>query len=209
MKPGKASLIIKGIGCYEGEVTRDFLIQDIKTPDVPEPRPNPAPVKKKITGVSKIKNQIYNGRAIKPSIRVTSESRVLKNSKDYTVSYSGNKNCGKARVIIQGKGNYQGKITRYFKIIPKKASIRKLKAGKKKAMVYLKKNEGKPTGYQIRYSNYKNFKKSKYKYTSKTSYVLKKLKRKKYVYVKIRAYKMIDGKRSYGAWSAYKKTRIK
>lgn len=79
VKPGKASLIIQGIGCYEGEVTREFLIQDIKTP---EPRPNPAPVKKKITGVSKIKNQIYNGRAIKPSIRVTSGSRVLKNSKD-------------------------------------------------------------------------------------------------------------------------------
>lgn len=209
VKPGRASLIIRGIGCYEGEVTRDFLIQDIKTPDVPEPKPNPAPVKKNITGVSKIKDQIYNGRAIKPSIRVTCGSRVLKNSNDYKVSYSGNKNCGKGKVIIQGKGNYQGKITSYFKIIPKKASMSKLKAGKKKATVFLKRNGGNPSGYQIRYSNFKNFKKSKYKYTSKTSYVLKKLKRKKYVYVKIRAYKMIDGKRSYGAWSAYKKTRIK
>ena len=41
---------------------------------------------------------------------------VLKNGTDYTVSYSNNKNVGKATVKITGKGKYGGVITKTFKI---------------------------------------------------------------------------------------------
>ena len=75
--------------------------------------------------------------------------------------------------------------------------------------VYISKSAGNVSGYQIRYSRYKNFKKSKYKTTGRTTYAIKKLSRKKSYYVKVRAYKMIDGKKYYGTYSSYKKIKIK
>ncbi|MBC5678427.1 hypothetical protein H8S22_12700 [Anaerostipes sp. NSJ-7] len=46
-------------------------------------------------------------------------------------------------------------------IVPKKAQIRKIKAGKKQAKVYVRKSPGKPSGYQICWSAGKKFSKSK------------------------------------------------
>ena len=72
---------------------------------------------------------------------------------------------------IEGIGNYQGTITKTFKIAPKKASLKKVKSGKKTATLYIIKNGGGVTGYQIRLTLYKkNFKSSKYKVSKKTTY---------------------------------------
>ena len=175
-------------------------------------RPNTTetkPEKKKITSVTGITNATYTGKAITRKIAVKSGKVTLRSGKDYKVSYNNNKNCGVATVKITGIGNYQGSVTKTFKIVPKKAVIQKLKARKKSATVTVKKNSKGITGYQIRYSYKKNLASSKYKVSKKTSYKITRLKSKKYVYVRIRAYKQVGKTKIYGSWSGSKKVKIK
>lgn len=91
----------------------------------------------------------------------------------------------------------------------KKPVIQKLTNIKgKKAKVTLKNISG-VTGYQIKYSVYKNFKKSTTKTTKKLTYTMKKLVKNKKYYVKARAYQTVDKKRYYSKWSKVKKITIK
>lgn len=64
-------------------------------------------------------------------------------------------------------------------------------------------------GYQIQYAPNKKFKKAKSKTVKSTSITLKKLKKKKTYFVRVRAYKVTDGKKVYGKWSTGKKVKIK
>ena len=65
----------------------------------------------------------YNGKAKKPSVKsVTLAGKKLKAGTDYTVTYKKNKNIGKASVIITGKGNYTGSVTKTFTIYAKKGT---------------------------------------------------------------------------------------
>lgn len=65
------------------------------------------------------------------------------------------------------------------------------------------------TGYQIVYSTNKKLKKSKTLKTTKRVYTIKKLKKQKTYYIKVRAYRVVDGKTYYGDYSAVKKIKIK
>ena len=58
----------------------------------------------------------YNKRARKPAVTVVYGGTTLKEGKSYTVSYSNNKNAGKATVTITGKGNYKGTVKKNFTI---------------------------------------------------------------------------------------------
>ena len=82
----------------------------------------------------------------------------------------------------------------------------------KKIVVKWKKNTA-GNGYQIQYSTSKKFAKgNKTKTISKnktTSYTIKKLKKKKTYYVRIRTYKKVSGKTYYSEWSSVKKVKIK
>lgn len=88
----------------------------------------------------------------------------------------------------------------------KKAKIKKAKrsANGKKISLTLGKVVG-AKGYQIRYATDKKFKKYQNKTVKKLKYTIKKLKAKKTYYVKVRAYKLVNGKKEYGAWSKKKK----
>lgn len=75
-----------------------------------------------IAGVSDVP---YTGKAIKPSVRVYDHKTRLIEKRDYTVSYKNNVNANNASdeskapsVIIKAKGNYSGKETATFKILP-------------------------------------------------------------------------------------------
>ena len=65
------------------------------------------------------------------------------------------------------------------------------------------------SGYQIQYASNKKFKKAKRKTVKSTSVTIKKLKKKKTYFVRVRAYKLADGKKVYGKWSSVKKVKIK
>lgn len=95
---------------------------------------------------------------------------------------------------------------------PKRVTIKSAKAGKKKATVKWKKVSG-AKGYQIQYSTKKSFKKkyTKTKTTRKTKIVIKKLKKKKTYYFRVKAYKTDAAKKKVYSkkWSKIKKVKIK
>ena len=95
---------------------------------------------------------------------------------------------------------------------PAKVKRIKLKKGKNKLKVKWKKIS-KATGYKVRYSTDKNFKKGvktvtirKYR---KKGLTIRKLKKNKRWYVQIRAYKKVRGKTYYGAWSPKKSAKVR
>lgn len=124
------AITAEGLGDYYGGFYKEFIIR--KKEPVPQPSTQPKPVptpqrKQKINYVSQPGNAVYTGRVIKKSVTVKAGSRKLVNGRDYAIVYSGNKNCGRAKMTIKGKGSYVGTYSRYFYIYPKKASLKKLK----------------------------------------------------------------------------------
>lgn len=103
-------------------------------------------------------------------------------------------------------GSYVAKLS-----LPKE-SVKNLQGGKKKLTVSWKKVKG-VSGYQIRYSTNKNFKKNVKTKTvsgaSKTKKTISKLKAKKTYYVQVRTYASKNGNIVYGKWSAKKKVKVK
>lgn len=65
----------------------------------------------------------YDGEAKKPSVTVKNGDIKLTKGTDYTVSYSKNKNAGKATVTIKGIGIYSGTIKKTFTINKVKNTI--------------------------------------------------------------------------------------
>ena len=173
----------------------------------------------KIASVSLSKTSLkYNGKAQKPSVTVKdSKGKTLKNGTDYTVKYSkGCKNVGQYTVTITFKGNYSGKKTLTFKIVPKGTSISKLTAGKKQFTVKWSKQTTQTSGYEIQYSTSSKMKNKKtvtVKKNSTTSKIIKNLKSKKKYYVRIRTFKTvkINGKnvKFYSSWSKIKSVKTK
>ena len=94
----------------------------------------------------------------------------------------------------------------------KKASLKKVSPGKKTLTASWKKLSG-VTGFQIQLATNKKFTKGKktviIKKANTTKYRFKKLKKKKQYYVRIRAYKTVQGKRYYGSWSGIKTAKVK
>ena len=95
---------------------------------------------------------------------------------------------------------------------PKSASIKKVKGAKKAILVTWKKVSG-VNGYEIQVATDKKFKKNKKTVTIKkqktTKTTIKKLKAKKKYYVRVRTYKMVNGKKVYSSWSKAKSVKTK
>ena len=110
---GTATVTITGIGDYTGTKTATFQIKGTSL------------AKAQVSG---LENKVYNGEAqtqeltLKLSGKTVSGNEtvktetVLKEGKDYTVSYDKNVNVGTAKVTITGKGGYTGTIKKTFKI---------------------------------------------------------------------------------------------
>ena len=91
----------------------------------------PASIKNTSIGLA---SEVYTGKKIKPLPLVTYNGITLKKGVDYTLAYGKNKKVGKGKVIITGKGNFVGKVTKKFKIT--KASLKNAKIGSIKDKVY-------------------------------------------------------------------------
>ncbi|MBS7008090.1 C1 family peptidase [Anaerostipes sp.] len=190
---GTAEVTITGKGNYTGRMAKYFKIarRGVNT-----------------LSISRISNRIYSGKPIKPSVTVKYGSKTLKKNTDYTLSYSSNKNTGKATVKVTGAGNYTGSVVRAFYIVPKKTSITYAKSKKSgKVTIKYKKAAG-AGGYQIAYRK-KGTKSYKYIRTSKRSYTISKLSRKKSYQIKVRPYKTVGKTKYYGSYSAQKTVRIR
>ena len=95
---------------------------------------------------------------------------------------------------------------------PKSAKFKKVKSAKKAISVEWKKVGG-VKGYQVQVATDKKFKKNKktvnIKRQKTTKTTVKKLKAKKKYYVRIRTYKIVNGKRDYSSWSKVKSVKTK
>lgn len=163
--------------------------------------------------VAPVKNQVYTGKKICPQLKATLGGKTLKEGKDYTVVYKKNRNTGKALAVLRGRGAYTGSKTVSFSIIPRRMGKARGKEVQNRTVKLTWKRDPQATGYQIRYSLNKSFKKgTKTLLIKKNKTVSKKtgrLKAGKKYYVKIRAYKVIDGKKVFGAYSRTNTIRLR
>lgn len=152
----------------------------------------------------------YTGKAQQPSISVKYGSTTLKKNTDYTVAYADNINIGTAVITVKGKGNYTGTAKARFTIIPKKTAVTSISNSKKGQAVVKFQKVAPVSGYQITRAQDKKFSKGRIsKTTAKTSYTMTKLKKGNVYYVKVRSYKIVSGKKVYGAYSGVKAIEIK
>ena len=157
----------------------------------------------------------YNGSDKEPGVAIQDASgNDLTEDVDYTLDYYNNLTVGKATVIVSGKGKYAGVIAGVrFTIKPKTVTVKSVKkASSRKLNVVWDSHKTQTTGFQVRYATTKKFKSGTYKtvtLTSKsaTSKALTKLKAGKTYYVKVRAYKTVDGKKIYSSWSKVKSAK--
>lgn len=155
----------------------------------------------------------YTGKTIQPYVKVTYNGNTLSKGTDYTISYSNNKKPGKGKITIKGMNGYTGTITKYFDILPKKQTIKKLSnlSGRKMKVSYTKNKN--VTGYEIQYSPYKNFlyytQTVKVKGKNNTSKTIKNLTKNQTYYVRVRSYVKSGSNTVAGNWSSVKKVKIK
>lgn len=159
--------------------------------------------------ISGISNKTYTGINITQSPTVKFKNVTLKKETDYSLSYSSNKNTGKATIKVTGKGAYSGTVTKYFYIIPKKVTGIKAKAQTTTSVTMSWSKATGSTGYEL--YKYNSSKKiwEKVIATSKTSYRVGRLKAGTTYKFKVRAYKTINGKKYYGSYSSTISTTTK
>ena len=93
-----------------------------------------------------------------------------------------------------------------------KIAITSLRSKKKGQLIIRWKKKQGIGGYEVQYGTQKTFKRAKIKKISgkgKTGITLKKMKRKSTYYVRMRSWKMVQGRCVYGAWSKVCKIKVK
>lgn len=98
---GKATVIIRGKGIYEGIVTKTFSI-------------NPEGINS--CSILDVTSYNYTGNEITPTLTINHGSKALVKGTDYEATYTNNTNVGTAKIKITGKGNYTGTVTKEFSI---------------------------------------------------------------------------------------------
>jgi uncharacterized repeat protein (TIGR02543 family) len=159
-------------------------------------------------------NKGTNNKSNPSTYKITTSTITLKNPtrKGYTFSgwYSDSKFKNKVTKITKSSTGNKTLYAKWAKVSVKKANAPTLKNVKgSKLKVTYKAVKG-VKGYEIQYSTDKNFKKSvKTITTSKTTYTISKLTKKKTYYVRVRAYKADSAnKKVYGSYSSVKKLKI-
>ncbi len=75
------------------------------------------PISLSSTMLTKIADQVYSGKLVKPAVTLKDGRYTLKNGVDYTVDYTNNMEIGTATATITGKGLYTGTVTAEFNIV--------------------------------------------------------------------------------------------
>lgn len=210
--PGTATVTFTGQGNYKGTITKTFNI-----------------VKKNISNVA-VKAYFNSANKLVVTANVPDNGRSLIEGTDFvydqttdsmgnvtvTVKAIGDNFIGSKNVRIKAEDNPNKPVTTTPAPTTKKITVGKVKLSKaqnvkgKKIKVTWKKVSG-VTGYKVRFALSKaKLKKAKVKTVKKniSSYIIKKLKKKKY-FVQVRAYKVVNKKIYMGAWSNVKSTKVR
>ena len=210
--PGTATVTFTGQGNYKGTITKTFNI-----------------VKKNISNVA-VKAYFNSANKLVVTANVPDNGRSLIEGTDFvydqttdsmgnvtvTVKAIGDNFIGSKNVTIKAEDNPNKPVITTPAPTTKKITVGKVKLSKaqnikgKKIKVTWKKVSG-VTGYKVRFALSKaKLKKAKVKTVKKniSSYIIKKLKKKKY-FVQVRAYKVVNKKIYMGAWSNVKSTKVR
>ena len=211
--PGIATVTIEGIGSYSGTITKTFKIR---------------PKEAEITSVTNLStgskiswNEVYGASGYYVYKKTGSEDfKKIKTISDGSLSYTDTdaKTNGKKysyKVIAYKTKNsttIKAKDSNVFvSYYISRLSFTSLKAGSGKFTASWEKN-AKTSGYQLQYSKSSSFS-TKTTKTITDPDTLKKsvssLKKDSTYYVRIRAYKTVNGKKYYSAWTAKKSVVIK
>ncbi len=207
---GQAAVIVRGCGRYMGDVTLPFTIQKADTV-----------IKFKAPGT-----KVYNTYGYTTSLGAKIEKGNEKGKLSYqssdqsvaTVSDAGtihDEGVGATTITITcpESDNYKAvTVSTVYTIKPGKQTAFVKRSGKKMWVSWYKVSSA--SGYQLQYAAKKSFKKCKtitIRKKSKTKYTIKKLKRGKTYYVRVRTYKNanVNGQQTVvtGAWSKARKVR--
>lgn len=168
-----------------------------------------APISKIASVTLSTKTYTYNGKAKKPSVTVKDSGGNVLFPSWYTVSYpSGRIKVGEYKVKVKFYDNYSATKTLSFKIKPSGVSVKSLTAKPQGFKLKWKKKTAQTDGYQIQYARNSKFTKSKKTVTvndaKQAKLTVKKLKKGKKYYVRIRAFKYRGEKRYCSKWSKAK-----
>lgn len=191
---GKATITIKGIGNYKGTKKVSYTI-----------------VKRSVRSATchYKKTRSYTGRWVKPNVTLKVGKVKLKKNRDYTLVYRNNLQIGKASVVIRGMGNFTGKKTVTFKIVPQTPKIQKLKKNKKSFVITY--SSGKMVhGYRMEVSTASSFaaKKTQKYILNGNRFEAFGLKKGTY-YIRVKAYYSKKGKRYESGYTSKRKIKIK
>ncbi len=193
-KVGKATIVFKGKGNYKETIKVSYLIKRCSVKNL---------------SYSYETKKVYECKPINAKITIFNNDNKLKKDKDYTIEYSNNVEVGKATIVIKGIGNYYGKKTIHFKIVPKKPIINKVKV-KGKTITIAMKEKSYTKGFYVYISTMKSFEKENTQvyvaYNGKLG--LKNMKKGKY-YVRLQAFWNRDGKVYVSGYSKIKKAEVK
>lgn len=190
----KATITIKGIGNYKGTKKVSYTI-----------------VKRSVRSATchYKKTRSYTGRWVKPNVTLKVGKVKLKKNRDYTLVYRNNLQIGKASVVIRGMGNFTGKKTITFKIVPQTPKIQKLKKNKKSFVITY--SSGKMVhGYRMEVSTASSFaaKKTQKYILNGNRFEAFGLKKGTY-YIRVKAYYSKKGKRYESGYTSKRKIKIK
>lgn len=191
---GKATITIKGIGNYKGTKKVSYTI-----------------VKRSVRSATchYKKTRSYTGRWVKPNVTLKVGKVKLMKNRDYTLVYRNNLQIGKASVVIRGMGNFTGKKTITFKIVPQTPKIQKLKKNKKSFVITY--SSGKMVhGYRMEVSTASSFaaKKTQKYILNGNRFEACGLKKGTY-YIRVKAYYSKKGKRYESGYTSKRKIKIK
>ncbi len=125
IKPGTATVTVRGIGKYTGVLSVKFRIEaaadekndDDSKGDTGNKGDDKKEVKIRDCQIEiKAENLIYDGTEKKPEVIVSDNGKTLAEGQDYSLIYDNNTYAGKATVYINGRGIYTGSVLRVFEI---------------------------------------------------------------------------------------------
>ena len=161
----------------------------------------------KVSGCSL--NMTYTGKEIKKTPVVTWNGKTLKKDVDYRVEYRNCKLPGKAEVRIIGYGKYCGSVTKNFYIYPQKTTLATAESTKKGNLSVAWQTTPYATGYEVYIKKEGDAQYQRVRTTTTKMMLVTGLRSKAKYYVKVRAYKTVDGKKYYGAFSNWRSRTIK
>lgn len=168
--------------------------------------------------------ETWTGSAVKPTFYVGGEysgysgnnstkrytywyKNTLEENVDYTVAFRNNINTGIGTIIVTGMGDYTGTATANFQIAPKGAAIKKwqAKSDSIKLTYSVKGDLSQTSKVELQYSTSRKFdtdvvtvKLSK----KKKTYTISGLQPNTRYYVRVSAYKSVNGEKAYAKWNS-------